>query len=106
MVQIVLCGRSSQLRKQALRDPKLTLKDLLVLGRQCDRSRQQAAEIEENTRNNQTGMNDDAVVDAVRDIPLLERHRKKGFAGIVVLNGHTTREYVQQRAKNAENVPN
>jgi pyruvate-formate lyase-activating enzyme len=38
-------------------------------------------------------------------IPLLERHRKKGFAGIVVLNGHTTREYVQQRAKNAENVP-
>ena len=69
MVQILLCGRSSRLRKQALRDPKLTLKDLLVLGRQCERSRQQAAEIEENTRNNQTGMNDDAVVDAVRNTP-------------------------------------
>ena len=69
MVQIVLCGRSSRLRKQAVRDPKLTLKDLLVLGRQCERNRQQAAEIEENTRNNQTGMNDDAVVDAVRNTP-------------------------------------
>ncbi|CAB4000606.1 PREDICTED: uncharacterized protein LOC107336737 [Paramuricea clavata] len=69
MVQIVVCGRSSLLRKQALRDPKLTLKDLLVLGRQCERSRQQAAEIEEGTRNNQTGMNDDAVVDAVRNTP-------------------------------------
>ena len=69
MVQIVLCGRYNRLRKQALRDPKLTLKDLLVLGRQCERSRQQAAEIEENTRNNQTGMNDDAVVDAVRNTP-------------------------------------
>jgi hypothetical protein len=39
-------------------------------------------------------------------IPLLERHRKKRFAGIVALNGHTTREYVQQSAKIGENVPN
>jgi hypothetical protein len=105
MVQIVLCGRSSRLRKQALRDPNLTLKDLLVLGRQCERSRQQAAEIEENTGNNQTGMNDDAVVDAVRNTPV-EKTSQKGVCGIVALNGHTTREYVQQRAKNAENVPN
>ena len=69
MVQIVLCGRSSRLRKQALRDPKLTLKDLLVLGRQFEQSCQQAAEIEESTNNNQAFKNDDTVVDAVRDTP-------------------------------------
>lgn len=34
--------------------------------------------------------------------PPLKRHGRKGFARTVVANGHTTREYVQRRAKNAE----
>ena len=44
MVQIVLYGTSSRLRKQALRDPKVTL---LITGRQLERSHIQARHIEE-----------------------------------------------------------
>ena len=46
MLQIVLHGKSSHLRKQALRDNKLTLQQLLLLGRQDEMSRLQAADIE------------------------------------------------------------
>ena len=38
MLQIVIGGRSSRLRKQALRDPKITLKDLLLEGRRAEMS--------------------------------------------------------------------
>ena len=47
MLQIVLYGTSSRLRKQALRDPKMTLQGLLVTGRQLERSNVQARHIEE-----------------------------------------------------------
>ena len=36
MLQIVLYGTSSRLRKQALRDPKMTLQGLRVTGRQLE----------------------------------------------------------------------
>ena len=45
-VQIVIGGRSTRLRKQALRDPKYTLKDMLLEGRRAETSAQQAADIE------------------------------------------------------------
>lgn len=47
MVQIVIGGRSSRVRKQALRDPKYTLKDLLLEARREETSKVQAADIEE-----------------------------------------------------------
>jgi hypothetical protein len=47
MLQIVLKGSSSRLRKQALRDPKMTLKDLLIAGRQIEMSNFQVADIEQ-----------------------------------------------------------
>ena len=47
MVQIVLYGTSSRLRKQVLRDPKVTLGTLLITGRQLERSHIQARHIEE-----------------------------------------------------------
>ncbi|XP_046858634.1 uncharacterized protein K02A2.6-like [Xenia sp. Carnegie-2017] len=47
MVQIVIGGRSSRVRKQALRDPKYTLKDLLLEARRDETSKVQAADIEE-----------------------------------------------------------
>ena len=47
MVQIVLYGTSSRLRKQALRDPKISLETLLITGRQLERSHIQARHIEE-----------------------------------------------------------
>ena len=46
MVQIVLYGTSSRLRKQALRDPKISLETLLITGRQLERSHIQARHIE------------------------------------------------------------
>ena len=46
-LQIVLKGSSSRLRKQALRDPKMTLKDLLIAGRQIEMSNFQVADIEQ-----------------------------------------------------------
>ena len=45
-VQIVIGGRSARLRKQALRDPKYTLKDMSLEGRRAKTSAQQAADIE------------------------------------------------------------
>ena len=45
-VQIVIGGRSTRLRKQALRDPKYALKDILLEGRRAETSAQQAADIE------------------------------------------------------------
>ena len=51
LVQIVLCGFSTRLRKNALKDLKLTLKDRLVIGRQYKRSEQQTAEIEDSFKN-------------------------------------------------------
>ena len=47
MLQIVLKGSSSRLRKQALHDPKMTLKDLLIAGRQLEMSSFEAANIEQ-----------------------------------------------------------
>ena len=47
MVQIVLYGTSSRLRKQALRDPKISLETLPITGRQLERSHIQARHIEE-----------------------------------------------------------
>ena len=47
MVQIVLYGTSSRLRKHVLRDPKVTLETLLITGRQLERSHIQARHIEE-----------------------------------------------------------
>ena len=44
-VQIVIGGRSTCLRKQALRDPKYTLKDMLLEGRRAETSAQQATDI-------------------------------------------------------------
>ena len=46
MLQIVLNGTSCRLRKQALRDNRMTLQQLLLLGRQDEMSRFQAADIE------------------------------------------------------------
>ena len=48
MVQIVIGGKSSRLRKQALRDPKYSLKDLMLNARREETSKVQAAEIEGN----------------------------------------------------------
>lgn len=48
MVQIVTGGKSSRVRKQALRDPKYSLKDLLLDGRREEMSKAQAADIEGN----------------------------------------------------------
>ncbi len=66
LLQIVLCGFSTRLRKQALRDPKHTLKDILVIGRLFERSEQQTTEIEDSLKqeNNQS---DDSALYAVRD---------------------------------------
>ena len=47
MLQIVLYGTPSRLRKQALREPKMTLQDLLATGRQLERSNVEARHIEE-----------------------------------------------------------
>jgi hypothetical protein len=47
MLQIVLKGSSSRLRKQALRDPKMTLKNLLIAGWQIQMSKFQVADIEQ-----------------------------------------------------------
>jgi hypothetical protein len=47
MLQIVLKRLSSRLRKQALHDPKITLKDLPIAGRQLEMSSFQAANIEQ-----------------------------------------------------------
>ncbi len=50
MLQIVLHGTSKRLRKQALRDPKMTLKDLLIIGKQFEMCDFQTANIEDNNR--------------------------------------------------------
>ena len=50
MLQIALYGTSSRLRKQALRDPKMTLQGLLVTGRQLGRSNVQARHIEKDKK--------------------------------------------------------
>ena len=47
MLQIVLYGTSSRLRKEALREPKMTLQDLLATGRQLECSNVEARHIEE-----------------------------------------------------------
>ena len=47
MVQIVIGGKSSRVRKQALRDPKYVLKDRLLEARREEVSTSQAADIEE-----------------------------------------------------------
>ena len=47
MVQIVIGRKSSRVRKQALRDPKYVLKDLLLEARREQISKTQAADIEE-----------------------------------------------------------
>ena len=49
MIQIVIGGRSSRLRKQALRDPKIMLKELLLEGRRAEMSEFQASEIEKDS---------------------------------------------------------
>ncbi|XP_028412511.1 uncharacterized protein LOC114541021 [Dendronephthya gigantea] len=46
MVQIVIGGKSSRVRKQALRDPKYVLKDLLLAARREEISKTHAADIE------------------------------------------------------------
>ena len=48
MVQIVIGRKSSRVRKQALRDPKYSLKDLMLDARREETSKVQAAEIEGN----------------------------------------------------------
>ena len=50
MLQVVLHGTSKRLRKQALRDPKMTLKDLLIIGKQFEVCDFQTADIEDNNR--------------------------------------------------------
>ena len=50
MVQIVVGGKSSRTRKQALRDPKYTLTDLLFEARREETSKAQAADIEEHLK--------------------------------------------------------
>lgn len=51
MVRILIGGKSSRIRKQALRDPKYTLKDLLLEARREETSKTQAADIEEQLDN-------------------------------------------------------
>ena len=48
MVQIVIGGTSTRVRKQALRDPKYSLKDLMLDARREETSKVQAVEIEGN----------------------------------------------------------
>ena len=48
MVQIVIGGKSSRVFNQALRDPKYSLKDLLLDVRRKETSKLQVAEVEEN----------------------------------------------------------
>ncbi len=66
LLQIVLCGSSTRLRKQALRDPKLTLKDVLVIGQQFgvanNRNHRDRDSLKQ--ENNQS---DDSALYAVRD---------------------------------------
>eukprot|EP00795_Rhopilema_esculentum_P016997 gene16999-8501_t len=49
LLQIVTNGSSSRLRKKALRDPKYTLKEMLLDGQRDETSTQQASSIEGNT---------------------------------------------------------
>ena len=46
MVQIVVGGKSTRVRKQALRNPKLTTKELILEARREEMSKIQAADIE------------------------------------------------------------
>ena len=61
LVQIVLCGSSTRLRKHALKDPKLTLKDILIIGRQYERSEQQTQEIEDGFKHDNKASEDSAL---------------------------------------------
>ena len=61
LVQIVLCGSSTRLRKHALKDPKLTLKDILIIGRQYERSEQQTQEIEDSFKHDNNASEDSAL---------------------------------------------
>ena len=80
MLQIVLYGTSSRLRKQALRDPKMTLQGLLVTGRQLERSNVQARHIEEDKQELQReGTN----------INLLKTKASRAVRRIFLPGGHT-----------------
>ncbi|CAB4039302.1 Hypothetical predicted protein [Paramuricea clavata] len=95
MLQIVLKGSSSRLRKQALRDPKMTLKDSLIAGRQIEMSNFQVADIEQKQLERQ-------------ELNVLRKTRvnslPKALVEIVAENGHTRRAIVLLVAKNAESV--
>ena len=53
LLQIVTHGSSSRLRKKALRDPKYTLKEMLLDGQRDETSARQASNMESNTETNQ-----------------------------------------------------
>ena len=61
LVQIVFCGSSTRLRKHALKDPKLTLKDILIIGPQYERSEQQTQEIEDGFKHDNNASEDSAL---------------------------------------------
>ena len=74
MIQIVIGGRSNRLRKQALRDPKVTLQDLLLEGRRAEISDFQAADIEKGS----TGQQGETL-QAVKSMKsAVQWHRKPG----------------------------
>ena len=74
MIQIVVGGRSNRLRKQALRDPKVTLQDLLLEGRRAEISDFQAADIQKGS----TGQQGETL-QAVKSMkPAAQWHRKPG----------------------------
>ena len=82
MVQIVLYGTSSRLRKQALRDPKVTLEELLITGRQLERSHIQARHIEEQVH---VVEQDSPVIQALNDRRRsLFRNRRRSVASLMV----------------------
>ena len=49
------------MRKHALKDPKLTLKDILIIGRQYERSEQQTQEIEDGFKHDNNASKDSAL---------------------------------------------
>ena len=95
MLQIVLYGTSSRLRKQALRDPKMTLQGLLVTGRQLERNNVQARYIEEDMQELQR---EDANINLVK--------AKATLVEIVVKNGLTLRDLAQPKENNVKTAIN
>ena len=99
----MLCGFSTPLRKHALKDPKLTLKDILIIGRQSERREQQTAEIEHSFRNDNS-RSDTSALNALHQTRINEKPQSAPPEGARANHGHIKRGNVQQEAKSVVSV--